>query len=279
MPINTGIFAEMPFSEYLEIDAMNCSTLKKVAQSPRHAQHELVTPSEPSAAFVIGDAFHALVLEPERFAAEFAQGLDCGKRTKADKEAWEDWYEAHPDVTGLKPEDWDTIHAMREAVLDHSTAAEVMAGEGENELTMVWADPITNTLCKGRADRLTNYKGQSVIADLKSTIDASPEGWGRSSARFAYHQQAAWYLAGANVLAPLDRRFLFVCCEKKPPYGVTVQELNADALKAGAKLNRIYLHRWLKCLDTKQFTGYPDGVLNYGLPGWALNEIDRIEEN
>lgn len=275
----TGILADLNFADYLEIDAMNCSTLKKVALSPLHAWHELVSPSEPSPAFVLGDAFHACVLEPERFQQDFAQGLDLGKRTKADKQAWEDWYEDNPDVTALKPEDWDTVHAMREAVLDHGTAAEILADEGENELTMVWEDPLTGSLCKSRADRLTNYKGQSVLADLKSTIDSSPEGWGRSSARFGYHQQAAWYLAGANVLAPLDRRFLFVCCEKKPPYGVTVQELNKDALKAGAKLNRIYLRRWLKCLEDKTFTGYPEGVLNYGLPGWALNSIDKMEED
>ncbi|MBP53366.1 MAG: hypothetical protein GY772_20645 [bacterium] len=279
MPKNVGIFSLMSFSEYLGVDAMNCSTLKKVAQSPLHAQHELTTPSEPSQAFVIGDAFHGLVLEPERFDAEYALGLDCGKRTKADKEAWAEWLAEHPLQTALKHEEWDAVHAMREAVLAHPTAAEIMDGEGQNELTMVWEDPATGTLCKGRADRLTTLRGESVIADLKSTIDASPEGWGRRSARFLYHCQAAWYLAGANELAPLDRRFLFVCCEKKAPYGVTVQELNEDAIKAGAKLNRIYLRRWLKCLEAKKFTGYPAGVIPYGIPSWALNEIDKIEED
>jgi exodeoxyribonuclease VIII len=218
------------------------------------------------------------VLEQERFDTEYALGLDRPKRTKADKEAWEEWLDEHPNQTALKLEDWEAVHSMREAVLAHPTAAEIMAGQGENELTMVWKDPDNGTLCKGRADRLTTLGGESVIADLKSTQDSSPEGWGRSSARFLYHCQAAWYLAGANELAPLERRFLFICCEKKAPYGVTVQELNEDALKAGAKLNRIYLNRWLKCLKTKNFTGYPDGVLNYGLPAWALNEIDKIEE-
>jgi exodeoxyribonuclease VIII len=278
MLINTGIFSELPFDEYLQIDALNCSTLKKCAQSPLHAQHALINPSEPTPAFVIGDAFHGLVLEQERFDTEYALGLDRPKRTKADKEAWEEWLDEHPNQTALKLEDWEAVHSMREAVLAHPTAAEIMAGQGENELTMVWKDPDNGTLCKGRADRLTTLGGESVIADLKSTQDSSPEGWGRSSARFLYHCQAAWYLAGANELAPLERRFLFICCEKKAPYGVTVQELNEDALKAGAKLNRIYLNRWLKCLKTKNFTGYPDGVLNYGLPAWALNEIDKIEE-
>ncbi len=159
MPKNVGIFSLMSFSEYLGVDAMNCSTLKKVAQSPLHAQHELTTPSEPSQAFVIGDAFHGLVLEPERFDAEYALGLDCGKRTKADKEAWAEWLAEHPLQTALKHEEWDAVHAMREAVLAHPTAAEIMDGEGQNELTMVWEDPATGTLCKGRADRLTTLDG------------------------------------------------------------------------------------------------------------------------
>ncbi len=275
---STGITANLPFAEYLAIDAMNTSTLKKVGQSPQHAQHALLTPSEPSAAFVIGDAFHGLVLEPDRFADEYAEAPDRPKRTKADKEAWEEWTGAHPNTTALKPADWDAIHKMRISVLSHETAAEILAGEGSNELTMVWEDAETGALCKGRADRFTTFDGVSVIADLKSTIDASPDGWARSSARFGYHQQAAWYLDGANALAPMDRRFLFICCEKTAPYGVTVQELDADAIAAGEKLNRIYLRRWLRCVEKQIFTGYPDGVLKFGLPGWTRNEIDKLEE-
>lgn len=277
MPINTevaGIHTGMPFAEYRTIDAINISTLKKVDQSPRHAQHDIVNPPEPSPAFLLGHAFHTLVLEPGIFGEEFALGLDRGHRSKADKEAWDVWEEANGEVTPLKPDDWDAIHYMTDAVLAHTAAAEILGGAGRNEVTMIWEDPETGALCKGRADRITSFgdsgQGWSVIADLKSTINASPEDWGKSAARFFYHSQAAWYLDGADVLAPRDRRFLFICVEKKPPYGVTVQELNEEAIDAGRKLNRIWLDRWLRCVETSVWTGYPEGVISQELPRWAL---------
>ena len=268
----------MAFEDYLKIEAMNCSTLKKIAQSPLHAKYENTNHSEPSKAFVIGDAFHGLVLEPHRFDAEYVKGLERARRSQADKEAWAELPEAPPGAPPLDVEDWEHVHAMRDSLASHPVAAEIMAGQGENELTMIWEDERTGTLCKGRADRLTTYQGDAVIADLKSCRFASPEDWGKSSARFLYHCQAAWYLAGANQLAPMERRFLFLCVEKTPPYGVTVQELDAEAVAAGEKMNRIFLARWLKCLDNGIFTAYPEGIISYGLPGWALAEADKMEE-
>ena len=278
MTHETGIFTGMPFSEYRKIPAMNASTLKKISQSPAHARHEQMSPSEPSQALIIGQAFHSLTLEPDVFETEFGLGPDRPKRSKADKEAWAEWSEENPSMIPLKKDDWDMIHGMRDAVMGHKTAQSLMESEGQNEVTMVWNDDETGHPCKARADRITAIGEDAVIVDLKSTVDASPEGFSRSAARFLYHCQAAWYLEGANRLSPRQRRFLFVAVEKTAPYGVTVQELDSDAIEAGAKSNRIWLRRWRTCLESGQFTAYPQGVVKTGIPVWALKDSDKLED-
>ena len=273
-----GIHQDMPFAEYLAIDAVNCSLLKKVAQSPAHARWSMENPMEPSPALVIGDAVHALVLEPHRFAEQYAEALDRPKRSKADKEAWEEWYAANPNVTPLKPDEYAQVFAMSNSVLEHETAAELLNGAGHNELTMVWEDEASGALCKGRADRVTTFEGGTAIVDLKTTVDASPEGFAKSVARFGYDMQAAWYTEGANAIEKADRRFLFICVEKTAPYGVTVQELDAQDVALGAKLNRILLRRWIECANEGVFTAYPRGVIRQRVPAWRRSEIDKLEE-
>ena len=275
--ISVGVQFDKPFSEYLKINAMNCSTLKKVSQSPAHAVHQLNTPHEPTASMVIGDALHAAILEPERFDLEYALALDRPKRSKADKEAWQEWYEAHPDVTALKADDFMLVKGMQDSILSHATANEIMVGNGVNEVTMAWLDPETGYPCKGRADRMTEALGANLIVDLKTTQDGSPHGFGTQIARFGYDQQAAWYLGGAWALAPIERRFLFVCVENKAPHGVSIQELHEDDVANAAKLNQLLLKRWINCLETEEFVGYPQHVVKQRVPAWRRQEIDRRE--
>ena len=272
------IYPDIPFPEYLRIDAMNSSTLRKVAKSTLHARYELTHPLEPTSALVLGDATHALVLEEERFHQDYALGLDRARRSKADREAWATWESKHPTQTALKPEEWNSVHEMRDSVMSHPTAQELLSGQGMNEVSLIWEDPETNALCKARPDRITTYGDWSVIADLKTTIDASPEGFGRSVARFHYHCQAAWYLDGANVLHPRERRFFFIAVEKKPPWGVAVHEHDIRSLEAGRILNQRWLRKWVNCVKTSVWSGYPTGIVNQGLPVWAHREAEEEEE-
>jgi len=283
--LTVGLKIGVPFQDYLKIDALNCSTLKKVNQSPKHALAAKTAPSVRTPALVFGDAVHAKILEPDRFEDEYVQGLDIPKKSKADKEAWKEFNLENEGKTVLKAEEMEHLHRMEEAIFQHPIADALMRGEdGHNEVTMLWEDPDTDAPCKGRTDRITKFEGEGVIIDLKSTRDSSPEAWGKDAARFFYHSQAAWYLAGAEAIAPYGasyslengkkRRFLFVCVEKTPPYGVTVQELNDEAIDAGARLNRIWLRRWLACKNSGNWTSYPNHIINQQLPQWALNHAN-----
>ena len=102
-----------------------------------------------------GTAVHCAVLEPEKFELEYTEGLSVGRRSKVDKEAWLEFEEDHAGQTCLTPKDWDQVWSMRESVMAHPTALELLSGEGLNEVTLIWNDEETEARCKGRLDRLT----------------------------------------------------------------------------------------------------------------------------
>jgi exodeoxyribonuclease VIII len=270
-----GIYADLSFKEYLLIDAVNCSLLKRVySQSALHAMYERDNPSEPTPALLLGEAVHTCILEPERFAKQYCQAPNVGKRSKADKEFWDDWERENPGVTALKEADWLQVLAMSNAVLEHETAGYLLKTHGESELTFVWIDDETDLLCKARADRVTTYAARNVIVDLKTTQDASPKEFGKSIARFGYDMQAAWYLRGASALGYDDQRFLFVCVEKAPPHAVTVQELDDEGLKVGQRLIQTALDKWHTAIESDDLSdvSYPTHIIKQRLPAWRRTE-------
>ena len=75
----------------------------------------------------------------------------------------------------------------------------------------------------------------SLIVDLKTTMDASPDAFARTAANFNYPLQAAYYVDGlqaAGIASPdAVTSFVFLVVEKTPPYGVAVYTLPEDAIE------------------------------------------------
>ena len=99
-PINAFFVAESPevvpckslgreigWDEYLELKAMNGSTLAHGKKSMLHLKHAIDTEFVPRPAMKLGTATHALLLEPEQFKARFVVmppfHLDPGNMRKA----------------------------------------------------------------------------------------------------------------------------------------------------------------------------------------------------
>lgn len=275
--LKPGLYPGLSRSEYEAINAINHSTLKHYGRSPAHARWQEMNPSEPTAALTIGDATHAYLLEPERYAEQYAMGLDRPRRNKEDRTAWAEWEEDNEGKISLKPSEVAAIEHMAQAVRNHPIANAVLNGDGSSEVCVVWRDERTGLDCKGLVDRYGEFNGYPVIADLKTTDDASPSFWGRSVARFGYHTQAAWYWKGFKALSDVPRRFIFIVVEKKPPHGCCLYELNADAMFEGQHLNEKRLQMYLKCKDEGKFPSYGAAVQVLRLPRYALTHLDEEE--
>lgn len=268
-----GIHADIPAEVYhrRELGVVNKGALDQLARTPAHYRAWLEEPAaEPTPALVFGQALHALVLEPGLFASEWALRPDFGDlRTKKAREARDAWQAENPGVRLIAAEDWVRMHGMRDAVMRHPVAGKIFEG-GAAESTAIWTDPRTGLLCKARYDY--HRPDIDLLADLKSTEDASPAAFARSIANYRYHVQDAHYTEGPHVLSGTDPRFVFVAVEKSPPYAVGVYMLDHEAQIRGEELRMREMDRLVECLQTDEWPGHPPEVNTIALPNWAFSD-------
>ena len=121
------------------------------------------------------------------------------------------------------------------------------------------------------------------MIDLKTCQDARRDAFSKSVATYRYHVQAAFYLHLLVSLGeiPADTSsFAFIACEKAPPYGVAVYELDAEDIERGAREFRADLNRYAEVQnqiaagDVEKCQSYPETILSLSLPAWARNQID-----
>lgn len=237
-------------------------------RSPAHARAALLEPREDTPALVLGRGIHARALEPETYPQRFAVAPKVDRRTKAGKEAWAAFTEAHPGAVILSESDGELVNAIGEAVDAHPLASVILSG-GVAELSGFWTDPETGVPCRIRPDYAR--PGDALLVDLKTTTDASPREFARAVYRYGYHVQAAFYAMGFEAIEgrPLSD-FLFIAVEKAPPYAVGVYRLDDEALSVGRATVRKALATYAACLASGHWPGYSASVEPVTLPAYAF---------
>jgi exodeoxyribonuclease VIII len=182
----------------------------------------------------------------------------------------------------LTPEEWDTVHRMRDAVMAHPAACALLTGcEFVTEYSAYARDPETGVLRRVRPD-LWRFDG--IVGDLKTTEDASQEGFARSIAKFGYDMQHAYYLDTLNLALdqsetddfqpyPLKASaFVFIVVEKKPPHAVAVYVLDDESVALGRAKYRQALDVYAQCEASGVWPGYGEAVQTISLPQWHMNQ-------
>lgn len=273
------IIHDMPNAEYHAHPAISSSAIREALRSPAHyhaAYIERSVPRTESASMKLGTAVHTLVLEPEKWASEYAISPAVDRRTKAGKEAWAAFVEEAGERVLVTEEEAAHAKAVAQSVLKHGAARELVEGIFERpvaESSVFWRDDATGLELKCRPDALD--LGEGVIVDLKTTRDASPIGFPKSVANFGYHTQAAWYRRGVEAALGASCRHVIVAVETAPPYAVGVYELDEDALEVGAELAKLGLERIARGIETGEWPAYGDDLQEITLPGWAKKEVAR----
>jgi len=262
----TAEFIEtMTDRDYHAMPHLSSTSIRRLLRSPAHYKAGLVA-TEDTEAMRLGRAIHTGLLEPDSFMERFAISPKCDKRTKAGKEQFAAFTEASEGKTVISEDDSHLIQEMTYALEAHPLASRAFTG-GSAELTALWDDQ--GQPCKARFDYLKKLRG--VAFDLKSTCDASPDGFSKSIATFGYHIQAAWYAMGFKAVTGEDLAdFVFVAIEKTAPYAVGAYILDNEALKIGK-------HKCLKaleileiCTEDNHWLGYGDNLQSITLPRWAM---------
>ena len=304
--LTPGIYPGMPSEDYFKVDAVNNSLLWRLKeQSPKHVRHMLDNPPKPTDALRIGKAFHTRILEPEKFDAENMVIPSFALNTKEGKEAFAEFSDilldqeiisdiqyqemvnakkgkrellteaiAQSGRSILEQHELDTLNAMY-AELQTQPAYEYVTG-GEAEVVIVWEDEKTGILMKAKLDYIK--RDDCIIADVKSSMagdfaNASPGKYSRAISTYGLYQQAAIYSDGWQALTGDVCSFLFIVCEKDPPYCVVPYELGDLSIQAGRASYRPALQEYKKCVETGEWPGYNDGKVQLiEAQQWTLKE-------
>lgn len=268
-----NIYPGMSRAEYAKIDAINISRLCEGA-TMMHLKYLLDhLKYQSSDALDIGIAAHLAVFEPSAFEKKVLKIPDCDRRTKAGKEAYEAFKAlAAGDEVLLKHDHYETVVGMRDALRRNECVREMLESKGSGEMAVVWRDTETGVFCKGIVDRYCDYHGWPMIPDLKTCADASPRAFAKTILNFKYHIKAAWYLDGLSAIAPCDRRFCWIACEKDAPYAVAVYEPDSETLGEGRRIYRRLLNEFAESKKTNTWQGYPEGIQPITLPKFGFGD-------
>lgn len=193
-----------------------------------------------------------------------------------------EWLANNSERIVLDEDTWSKLMAMRDAVMNHPAASGLL------------------------------LRGQNVVVDLKTTDDASLEGFSKSIANWRYDIQHPYYLDGlrealrqGNCLPPKDGaaelsaywydqetgvlcrcrpdfwrgnpdHFAFIAVEKKPPFAVGVYVLDQESVALGRAQYRADLNLYAECQRTDTWPGYGDKVQVISTPKWHMNKNQHL---
>ena len=282
--MKTGIYPDIDNAAYHGGKGISKSGLDLIARSPLHywaAYHDpLRKPREETPAMRIGTAIHTAVLEPETFLERYVivpEGID--RRTKDGKAEYA-VLEARAVDKGaqlLPYSDFDHAMAIKSSCHTHPMAKQ-MFSSGKAEMSVFWTDEETGVLCKCRPDWLLGGENPAIL-DLKSTIDASPDGFMKSAYKYRYHVQAAWYLDGLEAAIGIKPdAFMFLAVEKTAPYAAAFYYADDAMLAAGRAEYRRQLRIYAECQKENKWPGYATKLQPLSLPKWADFIVDDDDD-
>lgn len=271
---------QLSYPEYEAVDAVNNSLLAQMHRSPAHAREYKLHPPNSSSAFVVGEATHAAVLEPDRFKAEYitVPAFDGHKNSNKYKEARALWDAENTEKVHLTAQEYDLCTSLCAAAWAHPELREMLSYKNaKRECTAIWKDTGTGLLCKARIDLFTEWHKYPIVLDLKSAMSASPFSFGQAIAKYGYLRQAAFYLRGLNALAESNRRWVWAALEKEQPWCVALYEPRRDEIAAGEERVQALLYKYAECMDKNEWPGYPTGLLPARIPEWATRGSSDAE--
>ncbi|MBF0341811.1 MAG: PD-(D/E)XK nuclease-like domain-containing protein [Magnetococcales bacterium] len=258
-------FVNLPEDAYHSRPEVSATWLKELCRSPAHLKYLMDNPPEQTQAMRFGSAVHALLLEPDRFATLYGCRPEVDARTKAGKEAIQ--AAESEGKTLLKVDEWQALSMIRASIEAHP-AKILLSGNGRREQAIFWQDRETGIRCRCKPD----YLGIHHVVDIKTTTDASPDGFRRVVENLKYMIQATHYLNGIEEITGERPRWFFLAIEKEPPYVCAVYEPDDEARCWGKKKVSRLLQEYASCLESGHWYGYGDNAMLMSISDWARRE-------
>lgn len=269
--------------EYHSLPQIGSSQLREMRKTPLHYYTAVLDPNrpheEPTPSMKVGSAIHERLLEPESKNFVFVD-----RRTKAGKESFEAILAENPFAEALPLSEEPVVYGASQAVLASATVQSLHLLDGEKE--GVAFATIGGLECKAKPDvwisPCERYP-QGLLVDLKTTTDASPEGFRRSSEEYGYHIQLAFYrMVLQRALGLSDAPpAVIIAVEKKYPFMVNIFPVSDEALRVGEEEALRLLEKVRKCTTANHWPGYDESMQPLTLSSWykpaLLDNISQLE--
>lgn len=274
------IFKKEKIEDYISNkEFISSHGLMDILRSPFHYKKGLKIKPEPTKALIIGAAFHCLLLEPKEFDKQYEVFTkpypDHSMNKLQNKNALEDLEESNPDKVILKKEDFNEISNILNEARNNKRIRELLELKGVIEQSIYFEDKEFKVKAKIRPDK---YCTSGILIDVKTTIDASPEGFSRQCMNFNYDMQLAFYPDKLREIYGKEFKFIFIIAvENKYPYACQVYNcVELGFIDVGRKKYKKAMADYVECLKTDKWKGYekyatnPYGIIDLKLPDWHL---------
>ena len=272
------IESRVPRADYDAVSGVSITKLKELRRSPQHYQYMLTHP-KTSKPLTLGIAAHIAVLEPERFATEFAvweRTTEAGAMAPRKGQYWDAFCAENRGRTVLTPKETALCSKISAAVRESPLAMKYLAA-GDPEVTLLWKQ--WDRQCKGRVDWLTHIDGVPYVVGLKTARDCRPFAFGSQCAKLGYHLQFGFYRDGYEAITAKAPRLVEIVVESAPPHAVAVYRVTDDVLLQGRDEYLRLMDLLAKCEADDEWPGPVPEETELTMPTWAYDAADDdIEE-
>lgn len=248
---SAGFHRKVSADEYHADPAISRSRLwNLIDKTPYYAK---ANPQIDSSGFLVGDATHCLLLEPESLTRRFI--VYEGRRDARTKD-YKAFLAAHPNKQVLSPAESFTIRKLGERINSSERGAWVFSS-GEPEVSGFWVDAETGLRLKFRPDWMDLER--DLIVDVKTTNNLRTSAIKASIRQYGYHIQDHHYRAGYYALTGRWPKFVFLFIDKGPSvFQFRWLALSDEDRAHAAEQHAEALAAWKRCEREGEWPSYPD---------------------
>jgi len=246
--------------EYHSMDGISSSVVKTVyKKSLAHWKGQKIV---QSAAFAMGNAVHANLLEAERNLVVKGPKTKTTASFKTMKEALTE------DQVLLTEVEFNVASRITKGALDNRICAEALQHhERVNEISIFVKDPVSGLMLKTRPDLM--IESRNMVYDVKTTQDASPKGFLSECVKYGYFLQGAHYVYTCKLAGYDVDKFAFIACEKSSPFLSHLHIMGPEVMEWAT----VELHKTLAVIaEAEKYWRYGTGWGDYTVmqkPSWV----------
>ena len=258
---------------YFTRSGVRATHLKALAKgSPLHYRHSVDNPQAGrTASRTALQANHCAILEPDRFATDYAAWTGKTRRGKA----WDQWQADHPGVTGLSAREHAEATRIGEAVRNHPVAGPIVCGAQHIEHTHSWEDAVAGLPCLMRADLIGQTGRRVLLGDVKAVESTDTKAITRQAYRLGWPLQMAHYLDGVLDLFghDVETSVALICVESSAPHDVAVVYLADEVMDHAAAQRLMLLDTIRRCTEYGVWPGRHLSAEVMDLPPWLEPQL------